>query len=113
VLDKTGSWVFRVMPARWLAHGLPFYLSAILIARALLSGGAWRGFALGYAGHLVCDLWAGGKVPWFAPFEAQRRKRSGFRSWRQFGMFLVPEFIGAAIIVWLANRPAERLPSLD
>jgi hypothetical protein len=113
VFDKTGSWIFRLMPARWLAHGLPFYLAVVLSSRGLVSGAAWRGFALGYAGHLVCDLWAGGRVPWFAPFEPQRKRRKGFRSWGQFGLFLVPEFIGAAIIAWLANRPAKQLREWD
>jgi hypothetical protein len=108
VLDKSGSWIFHVMPGRWLAHGLPFYSAVVLLSRAFLRGPAWRGFVLGYAGHLVFDLWAGSKVPWFAPFERQPKRR-GFRSRGQFALFLVPEFVGAAIIVWLANRPARQL----
>ena len=76
VTDKTLGWVLKLTPSRWLAHGLPAYLIVNLVAFLLLDRRRWRGFALGYSGHLVCDLWAGGKVPWFAPFQRKPRKGS-------------------------------------
>lgn len=76
VIDKTGGWVLRVMPAgRWLAHGLPFFAAACLVSRVLLPPRQWRGFVLGYTGHLVADLYWGLKVPWLAPFEKPLKSR--------------------------------------
>ena len=109
VIDKTACWVLRVMPsARWIAHGLPFFLLVNLLAGLMLDPRRWRGFVLGYAGHLVCDLWAGGRVPWFAPFEAPRRKRPGRRG-PALLLYLLPEFVGAPLI-WLLCRPYASRP---
>ena len=77
VTDKTLSWVFRLGPSRWLAHGLPAYLLTNLVAFALLDRQRRRGFALGYAGHLLCDLWAGGRVPWLVPGRRGRLPLAG------------------------------------
>jgi hypothetical protein len=100
LMDKTGSWVIKAMPsARWLAHGLPFFLLAGLAARLLLPERSWKGFMLGYASHLVADLYAGGRVPWFAPFEAHARKRGKF-SFKSLAINLIPEALGLAFLSW-------------
>jgi hypothetical protein len=104
VLDKTGAWVLRLTPsARWLAHGLPCFAVVSLIAGLFLEPRRWRGFVLGYAGHLACDLWAGGRVPWLAPFRSLPRKRSR-RSRRALALYLLPEAVGAPLSWWLLAR---------
>lgn len=103
VTDKTLAWVLKLTPSRWLAHGLPAFAAVNLLAFLLLDQRRWRGFALGYAGHLICDLWAGGKVPWLAPF--QPRPERGRRRSRLFkALYLLPEAIGLPIIWRLLNR---------
>jgi len=81
LIDKPGNWIFRVMPAsRWLAHGLPFMALACSAVAATQPSPRAKGFALGYASHLICDLWAGGRVPWLAPFvKPKRRPKKRFR----------------------------------
>ena len=109
VIDKTGAWVIHVMPsARWLAHGLPFFALISLLTRPLLKGPGWRGFVLGYSGHLICDLWAGGRVPWLAPFEKPQPRESRPT---KLGLlaYLLPEVVGAPLI-WLILR--QRDPEL-
>jgi membrane-bound metal-dependent hydrolase YbcI (DUF457 family) len=96
VIDKTGSIVLHLMPRRWLAHGLPFFVLACLATKPVLSRRRWRGYALGYAGHLLCDLWCGGKVPWFAPFEPMRYRRR-HRTLRQLLVYLLPEVGGIVL----------------
>jgi hypothetical protein len=108
VVDKTGGWVLRTMlDARWLAHGLPFTGAACLAARFFVGGSSWRGFVVGYLGHLVGDLYGGGKVPWFAPFEKPNPQpklwQSGSRFRREMGKALAPEVVGAGVI-WLLLR---------
>jgi hypothetical protein len=102
VTDKTLGWVLKLTPARWLAHGLPGYFLVNMAAFALLDGRRRRGFALGYAGHLVCDLWAGGKVPWLAPFQPypprRQKRRHPMRFW---SLYLLPEVVGLPIVVRL------------
>ena len=107
VIDKTGNWLLRVMPsARWLAHGLPFFAATTALTFPLLKGGPqWKGFALGYAGHLAGDLYAGGRVPWFAPFE-RPRQRSG-RARIEVVPALIEEIVGAAVLYWRL-KPASR-----
>ena len=105
VTDKTLGWVLRLTPSRWLAHGLPGYFLANLIAFALLDRRRWRGFALGYAGHLICDLWAGGKVPWLAPFQEEpdrNNKRS--KGLRYLVVYMIPEVIGLPLTLRLLRR---------
>ena len=76
VIDKTGSWVFHVFPkGRWLAHGLPFFAAVSALVFATQERRKARGFILGYLGHPRCDLWGGGRVPWFAPFEHTARSK--------------------------------------
>ena len=105
VTDKTLGWVLRLTPSRWLAHGLPGYFLVILAAFSLMDRRRWRGFALGYAGHLVCDLWAGGKVPWRAPFQPfPPRKEPRPHSLRYLIVYLIPEVIGLPITLRLLNR---------
>jgi membrane-bound metal-dependent hydrolase YbcI (DUF457 family) len=102
VIDKTGSILLRLMPRRWIAHGLPFYALVCLVLRPLLSQRQWRAYALGYAGHLLCDLWAGGKVPWLAPFEPQRRY-SRRRSLGRWLIYLLPELVGG-YVTWRLTK---------
>jgi hypothetical protein len=104
VLDKAGGWVFHVMPsARWLAHGLPFFAAACITARFFLDGPRWRGFVLGYAGHLICDLWNGGRVPWFAPFEKPDSRKEHWTPGR-WGIYLIPEALGLPATLALLKR---------
>ena len=103
LVDKTGGWVLRLMPSRWLAHGLPCFALVCLAAGLFLDRRRWRGFALGYAGHLVCDLWAGSRVPWLAPFEEQPSKKEKWSKPR-FLVYLLPEPAGAAVIWRLLRR---------
>jgi membrane-bound metal-dependent hydrolase YbcI (DUF457 family) len=105
VTDKTLGWVLRLTPSRWLAHGLPAYFLVNVIAFAVLDRRRWRGFALGYAGHLLCDLWAGGKVPWLAPFQKQPdRKKKRSKGFRYFVVYMIPEVIGLPITLRLLRR---------
>ena len=100
VMDKTLGYVLRLTPSRWLAHGLPGYALATVAAFAFLDRRRWRGFALGYAGHLLCDLWAGGKVPWLAPFQPKPRRRP--RRGKLYPLvYLLPEAIGLPITLHL------------
>ena len=54
-------------------------------------------------GHLICDLWAGSKVPWLAPFEQQveSRKKKGARFWV---VYLIPELVGLPLTLRLLRR---------
>jgi hypothetical protein len=107
VIDKTLSWVLKLTPSgRWLAHGLPFFSLASAFALVVVDRRRARGFALGYAGHLVCDLWGGGRVPWLAPFETpQRRRRSSRWTRKALTIYLIPEVVGAPVVVYLLGRP--------
>lgn len=105
ITDKTLSWVLKLTPSRWLAHGLPGFALANIAAFLLLDRRRWRGFALGYAGHLTCDLWAGGKVPWLAPFQRKPRRRRAGRL--NTLVFLLPEVVGLPLTLWLL-RPDRR-----
>ena len=58
-------------------------------AFAILDRRRSRGVALGYAGHLLCDLWAGAEVPWLAPFQPMPRRRR--KSHLHHAIFLLPE----------------------
>ena len=108
VADKTGSWILHLWPSsRWLFHGLPVFGLMALGSRFVLDDDKrWRGFVLGYAGHLICDLWNGDKVPWLAPFQPPPPKRTK-RSKLKFALYLLPEFVGAGIIAWLLRQPAK------
>ena len=98
VTDKTLNWIVRVTPSsRWIAHGLLCFTIVSLAARLVLEPRHWRGFVLGYAGHLICDLWNGDKVPWLAPFQKVPSKR-GPRSKIKLTVYLLPEVVGAVII---------------
>jgi hypothetical protein len=100
ITDKTLGYVLKLTPSRWLAHGLPGYLLVNLAAYVLLDRRRWRGFALGYAGHLVCDLWAGSEVPWKAPFQKhpERKERAGKLGWL---VYMLPEAIGLPLTLRL------------
>jgi membrane-bound metal-dependent hydrolase YbcI (DUF457 family) len=113
VLDKTGAWVLRVMPSgRFLAHGLPFFTVASLVALRTMEPRKARGYILAYAGHLICDLWAGGQVPWFAPFtENSRRKREKKRRSKLIlALYLLPEVVGLPIVARLLGSPTGTPP---
>jgi len=110
VLDKTGAWVLRIMPSgRFLAHGLPFFTVASLVAMRAMEPRKARGYILAYAGHLVSDLWAGSKVPWLAPFtKASRKKRERMpRSKALLALYLLPEVIGLPIVARLLSAPSH------
>jgi membrane-bound metal-dependent hydrolase YbcI (DUF457 family) len=105
LVDKTAHLVLRIVPyGRWLAHGLPFMAVACTAVAATQPSQRSRGFALGYASHLVCDLWAGGRVPWLAPFAKPRRRPKKPRSLGKLAIYLLPEVVGAAIIGALLSR---------
>jgi hypothetical protein len=102
LVDKTGGWVLKVMPAgRWLAHGLPFFALVSAATLPLLERRVWRGFVLGYASHLAGDLYAGGRVPWFAPFEPAPERRKGRIN---LPAALAEEVAGAAFLWWRFHR---------
>lgn len=109
VTDKTGA-LLRLTPGRWLAHGLPFTTLTLLLSRRFLDERRWRGFALGYVLHLIADLWAGGKVPWLAPFQAKPRPYRRPDNLK-FAIYLLPEFVGAAVIWRLTERRLAPAPS--
>jgi hypothetical protein len=101
VVDKAGAWVLRVLPGpRHIGHGLPFALATIMAARGTLKGERWRGFALGYATHLLTDLYAGGRVPWLAPFRPAPPRR---RDRLAVAKVLTAEVAGA-LLIWALLR---------
>lgn len=107
VLDKA-SWALHLAPSgRFIAHGLPFFGLASAVALAVLEPRKGRAYAMAYAGHLLCDLWAGGRVPWLAPFvKSSRRKRDKKRrSNPMLALYLLPELIGLPMVVRLLSRP--------
>jgi hypothetical protein len=102
VVDKSLRLVHIAPSTRWIAHGLPFALLVCLLMGRKLEPRAWRGFVLGYAGHLIADLYAGNGVPWLAPFNGPYKESPGV-SWL---VVLLPELIGA-LVIWLKlRRPA-------
>lgn len=104
VTDKFGGWVIRAMPsARWLAHGLPFFSLACFAARQTMPDASFRGFVLGYASHLVADHWAGGRLPWLAPFGKAPREGKRDLNWLLWN--LGPELAG---FVYLRRRNERR-----
>ena len=82
----------------------------VLATRAAMPQKQWQAFALGYTGHLICDLWGGSKVPWFAPFESQRRatRNRWPRSLRKWAIYLLPEVVGGPIVWRLLKRDADQ-----
>ena len=111
VIDKTGSWVFHVFPkGRWLAHGLPFFAAASAIAIATQDRRKARGFVLGYLGHLMCDLWGGGRVPWFAPFEHTVRSPKKVAVMVPLLKSMPPEIAGAWFLIKRLNRWVNEAP---
>jgi membrane-bound metal-dependent hydrolase YbcI (DUF457 family) len=113
VIDKTGSWVFHVFPkGRYIAHGLPFFAVVSALVLATQERRKARGFILGYAGHLLCDLWGGGRVPWFAPFEKTVRSPRKVAFWGPLAKSMPPEIAGAYFLLkrfnrWINEPPVE------
>jgi membrane-bound metal-dependent hydrolase YbcI (DUF457 family) len=107
VVDKSLRFAARITASRWLAHGLPSLALASALARPLLPERAWRGFAIGYASHLAADLWAGGSVPWLAPFVGDGRPRFDPYKTDWFVKNLGPEIVGLA---YLYLRERNQLP---
>jgi hypothetical protein len=103
VTDKTLN-LFGLTPGRWLAHGLLGFAFASTLTRFWLDDRRWRGFVLGYAGHLICDLWAGATLPWHSPFGKKPRK-GRFRSKLHLAVYLLPEVIGLPIVWGKISRP--------
>ena len=111
IVDKTGSWVFHVFPkGRWLAHGLPCFAAVSALVFATQERRRARGFILGYMGHMLCDLWGGGKVPWFAPFERPRRTRRKPPVLVPLLKSMPPEIAGAWFLVNRFNRWVNEAP---
>ena len=99
VIDKTAGWVLHASPSRWLAHGLPFFVACAIVAALALDPARRRGFILGYGGHLICDLWGGYRVPWFAPFQKRPRRHALWGKGRaHHAIYILPELIGVPII---------------
>jgi hypothetical protein len=111
VTDKTLG-LLHLTPSRWLAHGLLGFAFASTVARFYLDERRWRGFVLGYAGHLACDLWAGSKVPWLAPFGKKPRKGK-FRSKVHVIVYLLPEVVGLPFVWSKISRPAPVRESVE
>ena len=105
VTDKSLGWVFKVTPSRWLFHGLPVFALLAVTSRAILKGPRWRGFVLGYAGHLVCDLWAGSTVPWWAPWGPKPPMKHPKKTKARWALYLLPEVVGAPIVWARLRRP--------
>ena len=104
IADKTGASVLKVTPAgRWLAHGLPFFTLANLVARKALPRRSARGFTLGYALHFVADHYAGGRLPWLAPF-ARPSGRRAKRTLRWWLVYLTPEVLGLGYLTGRYGR---------
>jgi membrane-bound metal-dependent hydrolase YbcI (DUF457 family) len=112
VVDKSLRFVARLTASRWLAHGLPSLTIACALTRPLLPERTWRGFALGYASHLAADLWAGGKVPWLAPFLGDGRPRFDPYTTNWFLKNLGPEVAGL-VFLYLRNRDQLPLRSMS
>jgi hypothetical protein len=111
VIDKTGSWVFHVFPkGRYIAHGLPFFAAVSAAVFATQERRKARGFVLGYLGHLMCDLWGGGRVPWFAPFEKTQRSPRRVAFWRPLAKSIPPEIAGAYFLYKRFNRWVNETP---
>jgi hypothetical protein len=111
VIDKTGSWVFHVFPkGRWLAHGLPFFAAVSALVFATQERRKARGFILGYLGHLMCDLWGGGRVPWFAPFEHTVRSKGRTPFLVPTLKSMPPEIAGAWFLIRRLNRWVNEAP---
>ena len=102
VTDKTLG-LLRITPSRWLAHGLPCLVALCALSLRLMPERSWRGFVLGYASHLVGDLWAGGRVPWLAPFARRPRRCRKTRRLRWLVLNLIPEVAG---LLYLRRRSA-------
>jgi hypothetical protein len=113
LIDKTGSWVFHVFPkGRYLAHGLPFFAAVSALVFATQERRKSRGFIMGYIGHLLCDLWGGGRVPWFAPFGHFERSRGKVPVDVPLLKSVPPEIAGAWFLIrrfnrWVNETPAE------
>ena len=105
VTDKALG-VLHLTPTRWLAHGIVGCAIACTGARFLLDDRRWRGFVFGYAGHLICDLWAGSKVPWLAPFGKKPPKEKRIKGKLHFLVYMLPEVIGLPF-VWRKLNQAD------
>jgi membrane-bound metal-dependent hydrolase YbcI (DUF457 family) len=104
LIDKPARILKLAHKSRWLAHGLPFMSLACAAVALTQPSRRSRGFLLGYASHLVCDLWAGGQVPWLAPFKRPRWKNKvPSTPWSIF-VYLLPEFVGSLVIGALLSQ---------
>jgi hypothetical protein len=89
VMDKTLGWVLKLTPSRWLFHGLPVFAMIAVISR-------------------LFDLWAGGRVPWMAPFGPKPVKRLGPKPLAFWAVYLLPEVVGA-VVLWGRVRETSTL----
>ena len=98
LVDKPARILRLAHKSRWLAHGLPFMALTSAAVAITQPPRRTRGFLLGYASHLICDLWAGGQVPWLAPFRRPRWKGKQRMTLAYLFVYLLPEFVGACVI---------------
>ena len=106
LVDKSARRLRLFPSGRWLAHGLPAVLLTSLLVGRMTTPHHRRSFALGYLGHLVCDLYLGGRVPWFIPLRRYTPKEKEQRSVLYWLLYLLPELIGAAVIAQRSAAPA-------
>jgi len=104
VIDKPMRILRLAHKSRWLAHGLPFMSLACAAVALTQPKRRSRGFVLGYLSHLLCDLWAGGQVPWLAPFKRPKWKGKQRMTPAYLFVYMLPEFLGAGLIGALLSR---------
>ncbi len=104
IIDKPVR-ILRLAPkSRWLAHGLPFMALTTAAVALTQPPKRRRGFFLGYLSHMICDYWAGGQVPWLAPFKAPDWKGKQRMTPGYLFVYLLPEVVGACVVGALLSR---------
>ena len=103
LLDKPFAWVLgRSESSHLLAHSLVGWLAFRLLTGELLPAERGARLAEAYLSHLVADELHHGRVPWFYPFSAAKRRPKD-RSGRLLRIGLALEVAGVAALagVWL------------
>ncbi len=104
VVDKSGR-LLRLFPAgRWLAHGLPALVVCSTAVACLSNPRKGLSFALGYSGHLLCDLYLGGRVPWLIPLRRYRWRKSRRPTLVRRLLYFLPEAVGLLVITRLPRE---------
>lgn len=81
LLDKSLQQARLAANGRTLAHTLLSLTATTALFYRFRGRAAARSWALGYLGHLLCDI--GGTVPWFYPFVAYEFVPSSRHWWRR------------------------------